>query len=285
MSPAPSSFSPRARTTSNVSDASQQSTASRVSSLDQENVYDYLAKIILVGPSSCGKSSILHRFVEGHWKVLASPTIGVEFSSKIIKVGTGARRKRIKLQLWDTAGQERFRAVTRSYYRGTAGALLVYDATNPVTFQMLPHFLSDLRNLASPTVSLLLVANKSDKIPSANAADIVRDSDVVDFASQNGSIPILHTSALSGQNIDEAFTRLANMILTKIELGELDPDDVGAGVQYGDPSWGDGSVRRPGAQGSGGMLNGIAGRGRGVVSLIGGKGTNAVGMRRGGACC
>ncbi|KAK9353205.1 P-loop containing nucleoside triphosphate hydrolase protein [Lipomyces doorenjongii] len=247
----------------------------------QENVYDYLAKIILVGPSGCGKSSVLHRFVEGQWRVLTASTIGVEFSSKIIKVGTGVRRKRIKLQLWDTAGQERFRAVTRSYYRGTAGALLIYDATNPATFQMLPHFLSDLRNLANPTVSLLLVANKSDKIPSANAADVVPESDVVEFARQNGSIPILHTSALSGQNIDEAFSRLANMILTKIELGELDPDDVGAGVQYGDvPSWGDGSAKRQG----GGARGGGPLRGRGVVSLVGGKGSNALGIRRG-TCC
>ncbi|KAK9237183.1 P-loop containing nucleoside triphosphate hydrolase protein [Lipomyces kononenkoae] len=249
----------------------------------QDNVYDYLAKIILVGPSGCGKSSVLHRFVEGQWRVLTSSTIGVEFSSKIIKVGTGARRKRIKLQLWDTAGQERFRAVTRSYYRGTAGALLIYDSTNPATFQMLPHFLSDLRNLANPTVSLLLVANKSDKIPSANAADIVTESDVVEFARQNGTIPILHTSALSGTNVDEAFSRLANMILTKIELGELDPDDVGAGVQYGDvPSWGDGSAKR---HGGGGGATGRATRGRpGVVSLVGGKGSNALGIRRG-TCC
>jgi len=60
---------------------------------------------------------------------LSSHTIGVEFANKIVKLGTGARRKRMKLQLWDTAGQERFRSVTRSYYRGAAGALLVYDIT------------------------------------------------------------------------------------------------------------------------------------------------------------
>ncbi|KAK9456240.1 P-loop containing nucleoside triphosphate hydrolase protein [Dipodascopsis uninucleata] len=270
----------RQRTASIVSEASTQA-SSRIS--NDDSIYDYLAKIILVGPSGSGKSSVLHRFVEGHWKILSSSTIGVEFSSKVIMVGTGPRRRRIKLQLWDTAGQERFRAVTRSYYRGTAGALLVYDATNPATFQMLPHFLSDLRNLANPTVSLLLLANKSDKIPSANATDIVPDEEVVEFAKENGSIPILHTSALSGENVDEAFARIANMILTKIELGELDPDDVGSGVQYGDiPSWGGdstakryGSSQRPGASRR---------RGRGVVSLVGGKGSNALGMRRG-QCC
>lgn len=80
-------------------------------------MYDYLAKIILLGPSGTGKcvhllsristsvltppsrSCLLHRFVKSEWRVLSSQTIGVEFASKIIKVGTGARRKRIKLQV------------------------------------------------------------------------------------------------------------------------------------------------------------------------------------------
>lgn len=63
-------------------------------------MYDYLAKIILLGPSGCGKSCLLHRFVKGEWRVLSSQTIGVEFASKIVRIGTGARRKRVKLQLW-----------------------------------------------------------------------------------------------------------------------------------------------------------------------------------------
>lgn len=62
-------------------------------------MYDYLAKIILLGPSGTGKSCLLHRFVKNEWRVLSSQTIGVEFATKIIKVGTGARRKRIKLQV------------------------------------------------------------------------------------------------------------------------------------------------------------------------------------------
>lgn len=62
-------------------------------------MYDYLAKIILLGPSGTGKSCLLHRFVKSEWRILSSQTIGVEFATKIIKVGTGARRKRIKLQV------------------------------------------------------------------------------------------------------------------------------------------------------------------------------------------
>jgi small GTP-binding protein len=70
------------------------------------SMYDYLAKIILLGPSGCGKSCLLHRFVKGEWRLLTSQTIGVEFASRIVKVGTQGRRKRVKLQLWDTAGTE-----------------------------------------------------------------------------------------------------------------------------------------------------------------------------------
>lgn len=76
-------------------------------------MYDYLAKVILLGPSGTGKSCLLHRFVKDEWRILSSQTIGVEFASKIVKVGTQGRRRRIKLQLWDTAGTERFRSVSR----------------------------------------------------------------------------------------------------------------------------------------------------------------------------
>ncbi|KAJ9646485.1 GTPase Ypt4 [Coniosporium tulheliwenetii] len=97
-------------------------------------MYDYLAKIILIGPSGSGKSCLLHRFTHSTFRTLSSQTIGVEFASKVVRVGSGSRRKRIKLQLWDTAGTERFRSVSRSYYRGAAGAVLVYDVSDPASF-------------------------------------------------------------------------------------------------------------------------------------------------------
>lgn len=81
-------------------------------------------------------------------------TIGVEFGTRIIEVPD----HKIKLQIWDTAGQERFRAVTRSYYRGAAGALMVYDITRRSTYNHLSNWLSDTRNLTtSSTVSILIV--------------------------------------------------------------------------------------------------------------------------------
>ena len=174
-------------------------------------MYDYLAKVILLGPSGSGKyvslsliisspprstaaadsasrSCLLHRFVKNECtlplrltlshlpavdlsltkhrltagRVLTSQTIGVEFASKIVRVGTGARRPRVKLQLWDTAGTERFRSVSRSYYRGAAGAVLVYDVASRASFDNLPTFLNDARALAGPDLTLLLAGNKMD---------------------------------------------------------------------------------------------------------------------------
>ncbi|KAI5843841.1 P-loop containing nucleoside triphosphate hydrolase protein, partial [Morchella snyderi] len=273
---------PRQRAVSGASSASSKSAPE-----DQElgSMYDYLAKIVLLGPSGCGKSCLLHRFVRGEWRVLSSQTIGVEFSSKIIKVGTGPRRKRIKLQLWDTAGQERFRSVTRSYYRGAAGALLVYDITSHATFASLPTFLTDARALASPNLALLLVGNKNDlsappesgAAPEPELVDVgqapppppppppperaVSAGEAARWADRNDVPVAMETSALTGGGVDEVFERLAGIIVTRIELGEVDPDDPMSGIQYGDGGgWVDAGGRRRGGSAGGGSGGSMKGR-------------------------
>lgn len=217
-------------------------------------------------------------------RVLSSQTIGVEFSSKVVKVGSGPRRKRIKLQLWDTAGTERFRSVSRSYYRGAAGAILIYDVASHTSFRALPTFLADARALASPNLTVLLAGNKNDLVSeptdeyweeslvhSATPSSTSSRQSPFPFDSGGGSmrsmgpsvgtrmtatvpsegrgvsleeasvwasktnIPVaVEVSALSGDNVDELFNRLGRIILTKIELGEIDPDDSQSGIQYGD---------------------------------------------------
>ncbi|KAJ5128427.1 Ras-related protein RABA1b [Penicillium atrosanguineum] len=267
----------RPRGLSNTSDISS------VPDQDQElgSMYDYLAKIILLGPSAAGKSCVLHRFVKNEWRVLSSQTIGVEFASRIVKLGTGSRRRRIKLQLWDTAGTERFRSVSRSYYRGAAGAILIYDVSSYTSFAALPTFLMDARALASPNLTVLLAGNKADladatadsddagrppptpsstsskqsSLPfdvtgsmrsasylgsgtrmtatSAEGREVSRE-DTSRWAAQSNIPVAVEISALTGEGVEEVFQRLARIILTKIELGEIDPDDPQSGIQYGD---------------------------------------------------
>uniref|UniRef100_A0A183T321 Ras-related protein Rab-14 n=1 Tax=Schistocephalus solidus TaxID=70667 RepID=A0A183T321_SCHSO len=110
--------------------------------------YSYIFKYIIVGDMGVGKSFFPD----------CPHTIGVEFGTRIIELND----QKVKLQIWDTAGQERFRAVTRSYYRGAAGTLLVYDVTRRSTFNHIQIWLSDARRLTSANTVIMLIGNKSD---------------------------------------------------------------------------------------------------------------------------
>merc|ERR1712182_16612 len=94
------------------------------SGASSNSTFDHLFKILLVGDSGVGKSSVLLRFTQNEFEDM-SPTIGVDFKLKMMNV----EDERLKLTIWDTAGQERFRTLTSSYYRGAHGIIFVYDVT------------------------------------------------------------------------------------------------------------------------------------------------------------
>lgn len=187
--------------------------------------YDFLMKYIIIGEAGTGKSCLLHHFTHNSYKDHSQHTIGVEFSSRTVKLG----EKRIKLQLWDTAGQERFRSVTRSYYRGAAGALLVYDITKRESFSNLSRWLADARALASPQLVVVLVGNKSDLEEDRE----VEWAEASKWAAEN-DVHFLETSSLTGENVEAPFLLAARAILLAIESGTLDPEKAGSGVSYGD---------------------------------------------------
>jgi len=189
--------------------------------------YDFLLKIIIIGESGTGKSCLLHHFIQNTFKEHSQHTIGVEFSSRTINVG----EKKIKLQLWDTAGQERFRSVTRSYYRGAAGALLVYDITNRQSFMNLSRWLADARALGSPNLVAVLVGNKCDREEERE----VEWAEASRWAAEN-DVHYIETSSLTGDNVESPFALAARSVLLAIESGALDPEKPGSGVSYGDRS-------------------------------------------------
>ncbi|XP_037676420.1 ras-related protein Rab-4B [Choloepus didactylus] len=189
--------------------------------------YDFLFKFLVIGSAGTGKSCLLHQFIENKFKQDSNHTIGVEFGSRVVNVGG----KTVKLQIWDTAGQERFRSVTRSYYRGAAGALLVYDITSRETYNSLAAWLTDARTLASPNIVVILCGNKKDLDPEREVTFLEASR----FAQEN-ELMFLETSALTGENVEEAFLKCARTILNKIDSGELDPERMGSGIQYGDAS-------------------------------------------------
>jgi len=120
----------------------------------------FLFKILVIGDSSVGKSSLLLRFSDNTFSSNFLATIGVDFKLKAINVGDLS----VKLQIWDTAGQERFRNITRSYYRGAHGIMLVYDVTNEQSFKNIEFWLKEVGKYASPNVYKILIANKCDLI-------------------------------------------------------------------------------------------------------------------------
>jgi len=158
-------------------------------------------------------------------------TIGVEFGTRIIEVSG----QKIKLQIWDTAGQERFRAVTRSYYRGAAGALMVYDVTRRSTYNHLSSWLTDARNLTNPNTVIFLIGNKCD----LEAQRDVTFEEAKQFAEENG-LMFVEASAKTGDGVEEAFLETARKIYQNIQDGSLDLNAAESGVQH-KPSSGQGS--------------------------------------------
>merc|ERR1712241_600350 len=120
--------------------------------------YAYLFKYIIIGDTGVGKSCLLLQFTDKRFQPVHDLTIGVEFGARMITIDG----KQIKLQIWDTAGQESFRSITRSYYRGAAGALLVYDITRRETFQHLSRWLEEARQHSNSNMVIMLIGNKSD---------------------------------------------------------------------------------------------------------------------------
>ncbi|EGC34956.1 Rab GTPase [Dictyostelium purpureum] len=121
---------------------------------------EILFKIILVGESGVGKSSILVRFTDNTFTPHFAPTLGVDFNVKTIRnKETG---QTVKLQLWDTAGQERFKSITQTFYRGSHGVIVVYDVTDPKSFERCKNWVEDINQNTQDGMIIILVGNKSD---------------------------------------------------------------------------------------------------------------------------
>ncbi|KAG6522750.1 hypothetical protein ZIOFF_019902 [Zingiber officinale] len=175
--------------------------------------YAFLFKYIVIGDTGVGKSCLLLQFTDKRFQPVHDLTIGVEFGARMINID----KKPIKLQIWDTAGQESFRSITRSYYRGAAGALLVYDITRRETFNHLASWLEDARQHANAKMTIMLIGNKSDlahrRAVSAEEGE--------QFAKDHGLI-FMEASAKTAQNVEEAFIDTATNIYKKIQDGVFD---------------------------------------------------------------
>ncbi|XP_059352268.1 ras-related protein Rab-2 isoform X1 [Daphnia carinata] len=148
----------------------------------------------------------------------------VEFGARMITIDG----KQIKLQIWDTAGQEAFRSITRSYYRGAAGALLVYDITRRDTFNHLTTWLEDARQHSNSNMVIMLIGNKSD----LESRREVKKEEGEAFAREHGLV-FMETSAKTAANVEEAFINTAREIYEKIQEGVFDINNEANGIKIG----------------------------------------------------
>lgn len=182
----------------------------------EEPQFDILFKLLLIGDSGVGKSSLLLRFADGVYVDNQSATIGVDFKIKTLEIGG----KVVKLQIWDTAGQERFRTITSSYYRGAHGIILVYDITSKESFSNLRQWISEVDKNAKKDAKKILVGNKYDlkrDVTIQAAEDLARSLHV----------SLIETSAKDATNVENVFiticTQLMNTSDSEEEIDNNDP--------------------------------------------------------------
>jgi Ras-related protein Rab-2A len=169
-------------------------------------MYNYLFKIIIIGDANVGKTCLTLRFINDEYKTSYESTIGVEYGTKIISI----KDNRVKLQIWDTAGQEIFKSITKCYYRGASGAILVFDLSNKSTFQNIKKRLNDVKENGSANISIILVGNKSDLQHRE-----VCDQDINEIVTEY-NLEYIECSAKQNINIDMVFSKLSEMIYEKV---------------------------------------------------------------------
>ncbi|KAJ6249365.1 dystroglycan-related [Anaeramoeba flamelloides] len=190
-------------------------------------------KIIIVGDSGVGKSSILVRYLHDEFQTDYDVTIGVEFGSLPLEI----MDQTILLQIWDTAGQESFRSIIRPYYRRAVGALIVFDITQRESFNSLVSWLEDVRLNASNNVEITLIGNKADL--SNDRAVSYEEGEK--FAKEHG-LEYYETSANTSKNIEKIFEEIAKSIFIKVQRGDIQiPLDIAKFCLEKEPESGSGS--------------------------------------------
>jgi Ras-related protein Rab-1A len=199
--------------------------------MNSENYQPY--KILLIGDSGVGKTSLLIRFSENQFSESTLSTVrnliffliykfkekkfGVDFKFKDVEI----EGKYIKTQIWDTAGQEKFKTITSSFYRGAHGVIVVYDVTNQQSFNNVTQWFQEIERFASQKVKILLVGNKSDLISERK----VQQSTLEIIANDLG-VSFVETSSKSGSNVDFAFNQIIKEIHSENQDSSINQNKI-----------------------------------------------------------
>eukprot|EP01017_Pseudomicrothorax_dubius_P044754 TRINITY_DN7609_c0_g1_i2.p1 TRINITY_DN7609_c0_g1~~TRINITY_DN7609_c0_g1_i2.p1 ORF type:complete len:224 (+),score=36.98 TRINITY_DN7609_c0_g1_i2:141-812(+) len=199
--------------------------------LSEDDDYDASYKVILAGDPGVGKSSTFQQFSKGIVPASLQPTIGVDFSAKVITLPGGAR---VKAHLWDTAGQEKYRGLAATHYRKAKGAFLIYDITRRGTFDYLAKWIDDIRNNADDDVVIILVGNKVDKAISNPSCREVEQQTAQEFARKHG-LQFQEICALERDSVFSLFERILGRIHQKEKRHPVSPSSLGENLTLSKP--------------------------------------------------
>lgn len=185
-------------------------------------------KLVLLGESSVGKSSLVLRFVKGQFHEFQESTIGAAFLTQTVVIDDTT----VKFEIWDTAGQERYHSLAPMYYRGAQAAIVVYDITNKETFQKAQNWIKELQRQASPNIVIALAGNKLDL---ANKRAVSYE-EAKAYADES-SLLFMETSAKTAANVMEIFTSIAK----KLPKNESDSGVPQRGSRNGNVNVGEGN--------------------------------------------
>ena len=165
---------------------------------------DCVYKILLLGDSTVGKTCFILQYTDNIFQDVHITTIGLDYRLKTMTLKSG---KNVKLQIWDTAGQDRFRAITKNYYKGANGIILIYDVTNVKTFENIKAWVASIREEASSNISVYLCGNKIDMKEQRKVSTEEGEKLAEEFG-----LPFKETSAKDSININETFNDLVERI-------------------------------------------------------------------------
>lgn len=169
-----------------------------------------IIRLLTLGDSGAGKSSLLLRYTQNEFNVEYMPTIGIDFRLKTVEI----KGKTVKVQVWDTAGQERFRTITHNYYRGAHGIALVYDVTSKQSFENIRKWIADVQSFAESNVNIVLIGNKCDLVDAK-----VIDTEAGKAVARDFGIDFYEASAKTDHQVQEAFNGLVNQVCERVIAG------------------------------------------------------------------